>query len=305
MSVLFIAAGGLEWASSRMRAHWPAQCMDADVMLIDEAQRDGYPEGYEAVIFQKMVNIEAVAAYRDMGVPVWWDMCDPLWWWQPGQARRIAEAVDGVVMSNEALRKDYERWMESDGIEDKPPVFTIPDRLELSHFEEHRRREHDDGDPVRFVWYGMANNRVSLYSAIANMERLAANGYDIELTIMDERPDAPFKVTNYFPIYHIEWSLEQEVQVIAAHDIALLPPYPGAWGVVKSNNKFLTAYASGVVPAKGSSYENLCSLADGRELRQEWADDGWNNYVKEHFDVRQTAVEWDELLMTTSAGRSE
>ena len=198
------------------------------------------------------------------------------------------------MLSNDGLRRDYESWLASVDLDDPPPTFTIPDRLELSHFEG-RRAEHTNDGPVRFIWFGMAQNRVSLYSALANLERLACNGYDIELTIMDDRPDTTFNATRYFPIYHTRWHLDQEVSVIAAHDIALLPPYPGPWGKVKSNNKWLTAWGCGAPPLDGLDYEYLKGMAEIPSARQGAAASGWGR-IKQEYDIRQSAVEWDELL---------
>lgn len=281
MKTLFIAAGPVEWGSSRMRAYWPAKYMQ-DTAVIDVSTPHPLPKA-ENYIFQKLVPLHMLDQIASIGYGrKWWDVCDPSWWWEPEPCRMIAENVDGVVCCTQALADDFEEWC---GI--KP--YVIPDRLELSHF--HTQRQHTDVSPVRFIWYGVAVNRISLFSAVANLERLAANGYKIELTIMDNQPEQPFTISNMFPIYHIRWTLESEVEIISSHDAALLPPYPGRWGEVKSNNKALTANACGLPVWVGGNYLyglELCKYTAARRARAQ--------FDMSEVDVRQSAVEWEELL---------
>ena len=290
MNVLFISAGPIEWGSSRMRVYWVVEALqamghNAQVALYSDvvACPDRY-EGFGAYVWQKLVSRDIVARYAGHH---WWDVCDPSWWWQPNQCRDIADVMHGVVASSEALAEDFNDWYGAE------TAVCIPDRLKLSHF--HTQRIHQDVSPVRFIWFGVAVNRISLYGALANLERLAANGHKIELTVFDNRPDIRLDFTDAFPIYHVLWDLQHEVDVIASHDVALLPPYPGAWGKVKSNNKYLTAWACGLPVVSGESYNHLLNRISGEKYRQSIADSNLDGLQKYH-NVSQSAMEWEKLL---------
>lgn len=267
-----------------MRCYWPAQYMK-DTAVIQHG--NGVPlKQYDDYIFQKLADPIICGLLRAEGKRVFWDVCDPSWWWEPEKCQKIVENIDGVVACTQALADDFEEWC---GV--KPHV--IPDRLELSHF--HTQRQHSDVSPVRFIWYGVAANRISLFSAVANLERLVANGYKIELTIMDNQPEQPFTISNMFPIYHTRWTLESEVEIISSHDVALLPPYPGRWGEVKSENKKLTGWACGLPWATGSDYNALKWVVSDDERRSDLGATG-RGLVEFNHDVRQTAVDWETLL---------
>ena len=297
MRICFVSAGDIEWGSSRMRCYWPAEYMGADIVTFDEAWRHYKAQGsrHDVYIFQKHADVKTIRKYREEGSIVFWDACDPSWWFSPRAVRAILEEVDGVVCSNESLTVDLIAWMEENGIDDENEllVTTIPDRLELSHFP--LRREHRDSNPVRLIWYGMAQNRVTIYAALANLDRLVANGYPIELTVMDNEPKARFQVSDNFPIYHIPWSLGGENEIIANHDIALLGHYPGPWGRVKSNNRQLTAWACGLPTTTGADYREIRELVKSAGFRRELAVEGMDT-LHAQYDVKATASEWLELI---------
>lgn len=280
MRTLFIAAGPLEWGSSRMRAWWVAEVMGADCV------QHGQPitPDYDAHIWQKSVNLKTIKALPD--ARHYWDVCDPSWWWQPDECGEIAAHMTAVVASSKALADDFNEWYGRD------IAICIPDRLKLSHF--HTQRQHADVTPVRLIWFGVAVNRIALLSAMPFLERLVANGNKIELTIMDDRPEHPLQWTKAFPIYHTKWELDREVETLASHDIALLPPYPGAWGRVKSINKTLTAWACGLSVWDGLEYRSGAGLMErtNRELQTR----GGQRTVKEMYTVDKSAAEWEALL---------
>lgn len=287
MNTLFVTAGPIEWGSSRMRAWWVAPYMkNARVMLWDEFTKADQMPAADAYIFQKNANAAVCARILEEGKQAWWDVCDPAWWWEPAMVDAIASNVTGVVASNHPLGMDFQEWS---GME----CHMIPDRLELAHFP--KRREHQAARPVRLIWYGVAVNRIALYAALANLERLVANGHSIELTIFDDRPDASFRMTNMFPIYQVQWRLEQENEIIASHDIALLPPYPGAWGEVKSNNKRLTAVACGLPVTTGTDYRDLEALVEDHEARGQMAAECAIDFDRLHL-VAWSARDWERLL---------
>jgi hypothetical protein len=279
MKVCFIAAGPIEWGSSRMRAYWVAEHMqDATVIQVGEALPDA-----DVYIWQKTVNTEQIASMPN--ARHYWDVCDPSWWWQPEECREIADLMDGIVASSQALADDFNEWYEEE------TAVCIPDRLNPDHFP--KKRQHQNTDPVRFIWFGVAVNRIALFGAMANMERLVANGHNIELTIMDDRPDIPAQFTNKFPVYHVRWELDKENEILASHDIALLPPYPGAWGKVKSNNKTITAGLCELPVTKGVDYKVMQAYMV-TEHRKEAAHE-YHNLVN-GLTVDRSAREWEALL---------
>ncbi len=286
MKVCFIAAGPIAWASSRMRAFWVAEEMpDAEVILSSDVMAGRPVPLADVYIFQKSIRCQMVEKLKYRGASAWWDVCDPSWWWEPNESLRIADLVDGVVASNEVLARDF---TEHHGRE----CHTIPDRLKLAHFD--KQRQHADVSPVRFIWYGIVPNRVSLPGALVNLERLTANGHEIELTIMDQQPERHLSYMQHkFPVTYVRWSLEREVEIISRHDIALLPPYPGPWGRVKSNNKELTAWACGLPVDDGQSYRELEEMVQSWQLR----DSESRLVFKPHaHSVDKSASDWLALL---------
>ena len=196
--------------------------------------------------------------------------------------------VDGIVASNQALADDL---AEFSGRE----VHVIPDRLNLDHF--HTQREHRDTTPVRFIWFGLYCNRVSLASAWVNLVRVNAMGHPVTLTIMDNRPDKSWveELGSELPIAYIQWQLNREVAMIAQHDVALLPPYPGPWGRVKSDNKMLTAGACGVPAIDGLDKANVLVYARNWRVRESAGRSAQMNNEDFH-NVTQSAADWLELL---------
>lgn len=287
MTVLFIAAGDISWGSSRMRCFWPAPYMGADVMTIADWNTawlaDRVPE-HDVYVFQKLASAEQIAIIKKQGKRVYWDVCDPSWWFQPAEARAIAEAVDGIVASNRGLADDFMRWS---GM----ACHVIPDRLELSHFDQ--QRKHEERSPVRLIWFGLSVNRITLVGANANLSRLKANGHRVTLTVMDNQPELPIPYLD-FPATRVMYSWENEVDVIAQHDIALLPPYPGPWGNCKSNNKMLSAWACGLPVADGMNYELLEMLVtDANERKNEGAR---GRAAVMDWGAEKSARDWEEYL---------
>jgi hypothetical protein len=283
IKTLFVASGPITWASARMRCYWPAKYMQVAQVVTGDSYQSIDADN---VIFQKVFDIEYAQITRRLGRKVFWDVCDPAWWWSPDACREILANVDGVVCSSEALREDFEQWSL-----DAVPSHCVPDRLELSHFP--LQRQHADAIPVRLIWFGLSVNRMALLGALTNLERLTCNGHKIELTVFDNQPDQVW--TNpYFPIYHTQWSLEKENEVLSSHDLALLPPYPGPWGEVKSNNKRLTAWACGLPVTDGFNYERLEDAMDTAFRRTVGA--ARRETVELNWTADLSAREWETIL---------
>lgn len=281
--VLFVTPGPIEWASSRIRAHWVAEHIEGAQVI--EAEKFTNQDA-DVYIFIKVQNSEIVRNLKADGKRVYWDICDPSHWFEPQESYETAETVDGIIASNNGLADDFNKWYGDD------KAIVIRDRLRLEHYIPRRTISIDR--PVRFVWFGANQNRFSLMAAMAPLQRLTADGIDITLTICDDHPTTVWDF-GIFPIYHTIWSLQNENKIICAHDIAILPDYPGAWGKVKSNNRFLSAMACGVVPTTGEDWNELYRLSVDPEYRKQIAAQGIKT-VREHYDVRQSAQAWKDII---------
>lgn len=285
---LFITPGPIAWASSRMRAHWVAENLPgSNVIEYSKIEKTGKIDlSFDEYVFIKVANDEYVRSLQAAGKRVWWDVCDPVHWFSPDDARRMADAVNGLVFSNENLAEDFAEWYGN--IE----YSVIKDRIKLDHFE--LKRTHQPADPVKFIWFGAGQNRNALYGGLAFLERLKANGVNLSLTIMDDRPGEMW-IYSGFPIYHISWELDKENQVIAEHDIAILPQYPGPWGGLKSSNRIVTAHACNVPATTADSWEDFWNIATVTSIRAKRAERGLA-WVQECYDVRQSAAEWKAIF---------
>lgn len=295
-SVVFIPAGDITNAGARMRAYWPARFIpDAAVVSWDDIRAGNLPDA-PVYIFQKLVDVGLMRSLRERGALVFWDVCDPAWWFNPTDAREAADVADGVVASSAALAVDFIDWY------GKAKARHIADRLDPDHFTQ--LRGHQETRPVRFIWFGAAQNRVALYAAAALLARLRANGHEVTLTIFDNAPDNPLPGFDAeLPVYYTRWALEREVETLVAHDIALLPFYPGPWGRVKSNNRQITAWAAGLpVVWDCNNYEMTRALVCDAQYRRETAAARLAT-VWRFYNVRQSAAEWQVLIEEYGDGR--
>jgi hypothetical protein len=290
VKVCFITTGPIEWASARLRAYWVAECMEDAVVINGAKKQSNMPEA-DVYIFQKAINLDMIQRMKEAGKQVWWDLCDPTHWFSPAESRRMIALVNGVVASNRALAADLKKWSGRD-------IHVIPDRLKISHY--YLQREHRDADPIRFIWYGSAQNRWALGEAFIILERLRGNGFNVEMTIMDDKPQMAVQYGPGCPTYYVRWQLDREVQTIANHDIAMIPDYPGDWGKVKSNNKRLTASACGLPviasePYYGSEESGIEKIAKDWQLRDLIGRSERRNVKKNH-RIEQSARDWEKLL---------
>ena len=283
LEVCFILPGPPKWASSRLRAIWISKYIDHSAVV----QLGGEIPEAKAYIWIKTVHPQVFEGLRTQtGARQYWDLCDPVWWWEPQGVKWLAPKMDGVIASTRELADDFE---ENNGVK----CGVIPDRLELEHYP--IQKKHQRQTPIRFIWFGASQNRISLFAAAANLDRLVANGIPVELTIFDDQPGSVWQISDKFPIYYVNWALETENQVIASHDIALLPPYPGPWGKLKSNNKNLTAWACGLPTTDAQDYGKLLDLATLTGERERQAKQGMQ-LVKVEYDIRKSAREWEAVI---------
>jgi len=239
-------------------------------------------------IWQKVAEPDIMRSQKASGARIYWDVCDPVWWWHPvTEIKPIVDMIDGAAASSVELAVQFKRDLGRE-------CNYIPDRLELEHFKLYRN--HERQEIIRFIWYGVAVNRISLIGALPYLERLKIQtGLNISLTIFDDRPDKKLGATDIIPVYTVPWSLRHENEVIASHDIAILPKYPGPWGDVKSNNKDLTAYACGLPVVRGDNYDYMYEMVSRPTRRQIDANDGYL-LVKRSYLSEQSAEDWLKWL---------
>lgn len=288
--VLFLTIGDMTWATSRYRSFWPASLMEeADAMTFKPGQ--DIPDSYDVYIWMKTGDLETMRRHRDMGKLSFIEVNDPAWWWQADDIFPLVDAATAIVAATEAAGVDCLEWYTGRGGQNKPR-YIIPDRLLLSHYP--LRRKHQPADPVRFIWFGMANNRISLFAAQAYLQRLAAEGIRFELTICDNEPNNPWNIFPC-PTYYTRWTLEKENEILAAHDVALLPPYPGPWGRLKTNNKKLTAWACGLPVTEGQFWAHLLALATSDDYRKECADNDFES-LRGRYQTEHTVADWRRII---------
>ena len=283
----FIPTGDMRYASSRIRAFWPAEHMK-DAYVSPPKGKNGTEAEIQLIeadtyIWQKFLHFEFMAANPD--AKHIWDLCDPLWWFSPEFSRMALQNCSEFICSTPALADEFHNWS---GLK----AHVVPDRMNMEHFTS--RRIHVPRETVGFVWFGMGVNRMSLLGAWANLARLVANGHKVSLTIIDDMPEVPLGFGDELGVYNVQWKLDYEVALIAQHDIALLPPYPGPWGALKSNNKRLTAWGCGLPAIDGFNYQEMLALVESHETRQSWANVSLNALVTD-YDVKESAKELEEI----------
>jgi len=287
--ILFFTAGKIDFASSRYRGYWPAKYMPSvEVHPLEYALQSGVPfrGDTKTIIFQKYWYAPTMKYAQDHGYKVIWDVCDPSWWFTPEDCREALKYADIVTASTQEVLDDLiEQYsdMVIDGV-------VIPDAFNLDHYRDadNYGREYD-GKTINLVWYGHENNRFTLISHLAELQRLVhVNKKIVNLTILDGAGGNDF----YDPtinIKHVPWSLDKEVEVIASHNLAFLPSYPGMWGKLKSDNKQVHAGLCNVLvydPAKPRA-----PLLKMLEWGRDEIDEGW---LKLH-DARVVAEQWLEV----------
>jgi hypothetical protein len=270
MKPLFIVPGPIYWATSRFRAYWLAPFFeDSDVIEFECLRRwpDGikpymYYSGWTHLIWLKQCDPALVRYYQQKhDIPSLWDVTDPMWWFSPETSWEIAEAVQGVTTSSKGLAEDYFSWRGR-------RAHYLPDTVSLEHYGE-PKNDHE-GKAKKLIWYGHHANRMTLFGAMTNLMRLEAYGHDFTLTIMDDIGDDG-KIFNAPWITRIKFNLDLEPEILKAHDLAILPPYPGPWGKCKSHNKQFTAGAAGLPYVSGLHWNQLLDFYNQPDRRRNQA----------------------------------
>lgn len=287
--VAFISQGPITWASSRFRAAWVAEAAP-DVFRWYRGDDDLALAGYQCLVFQKRYSDKDIAlarAAKDRGVKIVFDMTDPLWWFDPKPVYAMMSIADAITVSSAGMLQA----VKDSGLCDV--VRHIDDRMNPAYHP--TTVQHGERDVPTLAWFGQAGNRVGLIGALPILAYVANLGNVFKLRIIDESPTSHLDLDGPFEIEYVPWALETFHAQLTACDIAVLPPYPGPWGALKSENRAASAMWAGLPVIDGYNPGELVDLLTKPDLR---AAQGKRNrdYAERHYDVAQSVTEWRDLL---------
>lgn len=296
MKVHFLTRASRERASSRIRAWQVVDAWNHPDVTCSQWKQLGDIERVEAdvVVLQKMkpsfTGDKILERLKQRtGCRIIWDMSDPEWCTRGDVFfQRVAAHVDEFVMSTKGLQGALE---DDHGIKS----VVIEDRLPYTPHQ----KVHTPTEVPCLVWFGMFPNRdVSIVTALQTFYRLNANDVTYTIKIIDDQPnvelpDADKHIRSL--VTYTEWRLDTFERELLEGDVALLPPFPGEWGKMKSWNKQLTAAWAGLPTSDGQNYTVLKQLLTDFEYRQArgrfaraWAEREGN--------VLQSVQQWKDLL---------
>ena len=300
MNVRFLARADQWKASSRIRAWQVVDAWDhpnVTCELLHKGMLDRITVPADVIVLQKLKpsftgdGILARLKART-GCRLVWDMSDPEWCTRGDVFfQRVAAHIDHFVVATEGLRAGLEadHGIKATVIEDRFP-YTPHQKI------------HAPTDVPAVVWFGMFGNReVSIVSTLQTFYRLNANDITYTLTIIDEEPETPLPgATKHVRslVTYVKWDLATFEQELLKGDVALLPPFPGEWGKMKSWNKPMTAAWAGLPFTDGQSYNEMKRLLTDWEYRAEW---GQRNraWAERAGNVLQSVQQWKYLLRWT------
>lgn len=303
---LMIAMLAPQWGSSRLRAWWPAKYADwLDVIPATEVLQTQALNAapYAAVVFQKWGDRTAQQLARALqaeGRRVWWDITDPLWLFAPETAGMF-DVADGVVASNAGLA---DLAAHTFGRE----VAVIVDRMDPA-FHPTVRRHRESAAPV-LLWFGNKGNRApSLAGRMLPLLELKRRGRAYRLRVCDDGPPGAWVEGVGLAPDQVEWHpwrLDTFHEELTSADVALLPPHPGWWGTLKSDNKRATAWWAGLPVVTLEDAADIdhaeALLADAARRAAEGAAN--RRRAEAQYDVRQSVAEWARLLFPEIPGEA-
>lgn len=288
-AVAILTQGPLAWASSRFRGAWLQEAAP-DLFRWYPPEKELALSGYQVLVFQKRHSREDIALAKlakEKGIKVVVDLTDPLWWFDPKSVGAMMQLADAVTVSSPGL----ETAVKESGLVTR--VVHIPDRM-LPSFHP-TVAEHAPRLVTTLVWFGLATNRVALTGAMPVLAYVANTGHKFRLRIIDDQPTERVEVSGPFEVEHVPWALETIHAQLTACDVAVLPPYPGPWGALKSNNKEVTAWWCGLPVVDGYNPEELAELIGSANVRGKLGSDG-RAQAEKAYDIKDSVRQWRDLL---------
>jgi len=267
VKIAILTNGPRAWASSRLRGYWLQDADPIHFKVFGPGDALAGIESFDAVIFQKMqdaLSIERARRYRAEGKIVAYDITEPMWWWSPNEASDMMRACDVTITCTDSLSEQVQE------IGTAQRVATIPDRMLPSYHPDWKQHtQHAEDQRVKFVWYGASQNRIALEGYLPMLGYLA-HYVPLELRIIDDAPGAKVyqQEMGHFRIINVPFALETYHAQLTDCDIAYLPPFPGPWGAVKSNNRAITAWWAGLPVVDGFDLDMMREYAGSAEARQ-------------------------------------
>jgi hypothetical protein len=304
MRVHFLTSVLPKVASARFRAWWPAEAWaspdvtcggpdhpavaTADVLVVTSLIGQ-VPMQWDSLTGRWLVTVP-------QSTVVVWDLTDPMWCYMGDAAfREWAGRVAHLTVSSEGLRMAL-------ATEFHLNATVIPDRLPYQATQ----RLHQEVAVPTLIWFGYGFNRWPAFSGVAPLLlRLRRNGVPFKLQIVDDQPQLPLFEGDRYGLAaiteHLAWALETMHDRLCAADVALLPPFPGWIGTMKSENRAMTAAWAGLPIVRGDSYGALVSLLTDVELRRS-SGASWRAWAERSGNIASSVAQWQEVLaqLTTS-----
>lgn len=239
-------------------------------------------KAYDVEIFNKVYWTERFRTTPALKIL---DVCDPDWI-DSSQVIEAVRMVDAITCPTEDIKNYLVKLTDT-------PVKVIPDRLDLELFD--KKKVHK-GDAKKAVWFGFSHNMGAIQQAIPTLKQ-----FGMKLTIVSDDMRIYLQDLEEKKLFNfVKWDERTAYDEIMRHgEIALLPDMPlDTTGKppyrhqFKSNNRTITAWALGLPVAKTA--EDVEFFIPEKN-RQQDAAEKWET-VKAHFDVRQSVVEYLELI---------
>lgn len=300
MKVEFVACGDRYMASSRIRA-WDLVEEWKDPNVTCHKLFRWTPNNPDIIVLQKVfldhgTNQQPWAAEKlklayNSGVPLYWDLADPVWYWmKESNFRNIADRMKGIVVSSEGLRDRLKQEMGYDSvwIDDRFPT-PKKDNIYILN------------SPPILVWFGYGRNRtVALNSCALTLTRLAANGIYFDLHLIDQaetryKDERLASLMKIGTIEQIKWNYSTFWDELIDSDIALLPPQYFPLSNMKSQNKATLAKWAGLPVSDAQSYDELKRLIIDSTYRKV---EGLKNraWAEQYGHVRTSVEQWKEVI---------
>ena len=255
-------------ASERIRCDWLLPYLPADKFNGSQNLND-----YDVIIYQKAYKPGIAEWALSVGKLNIMDLCDPIWLVNPkDKLWKMFQYMDAFIFSTEEMRVHFGLFFPSC----KDKTYTVIDRLKLNEFKE--MKVHEDRDSPILVWYGFSENFIRLSEMLPYIDE-----HKYPLVTICERP------VGYGQF--VKWSNDTVNKNIIKGDIVLNPLNPQY--LKTSLNKTIQAWALGmpVISNKLNKFEHFSTRLNREEeqyIRSIW--------VKEHYDIRKSAKEINDII---------